>query len=159
MFTGGEDCSARIWDLKMRNLSCQRIFKANAPVTCVCLHPNQQVCEGLIVSSDSLLQEMVVGDQSGVIHIWNLQVTLLCPPTTASVHLISHFNVHIISTSTTVGCVQNDQSEPIIPDPKASIQHICIDPQVRKMGITVWRILQTGSSLGKNGRKTGTFSA
>ena len=42
-------------------------------------------------------QEMVVGDQSGVIHIWNLQ---------------------------------NDQSEPIIPDPKASIQHIAIDPQV-----------------------------
>jgi len=85
MYTGGEDCSARIWDLKMRNqgnLSCQRIFQANAPVTCVCLHPNQQ--------------EMVVGDLSGVIHIWNLQ---------------------------------NDQSEPIIPDPKASIQHICIDPQ------------------------------
>merc|ERR1719350_1950013 len=59
MFTGGEDCSARIWDLKMRNLSCQRIFQANAPVNCVCLHPNQQ--------------ELVVGDQSGVIHIWNLQ--------------------------------------------------------------------------------------
>ena len=132
MFTGGEDCSARIWDLKMRNLSCQRIFKANAPVTCVCLHPNQQVCpsEGWLVSSDSLLQEMVVGDQSGVIHIWNLQVTQLCPPTTASVK-----SFLIISTSTTVGRVQNDQSEPIIPDPKASIQHICIDPQVRKMGI------------------------
>ena len=76
MFTGGEDCTARIWDLKMRNLSCQvystmdrrrfqlsspqRIFQANAPVTCACLHPNQQ--------------EMVVGDQSGAIHIWNLQV-------------------------------------------------------------------------------------
>jgi len=59
MYTGGEDCSARIWDLKMRNLSCQRIFQANAPVNCVCLHPNQQ--------------ELVVGDQSGVIHIWNLQ--------------------------------------------------------------------------------------
>jgi len=59
MFTGGEDCSARIWDLKMRNLSCQRIFQATAPVTCVCLHPNQQ--------------ELILGDQSGVIHIWNLQ--------------------------------------------------------------------------------------
>jgi len=59
MYTGGEDCSARIWDLKMRNLSCQRIFQANAPVNCVCLHPNQQ--------------ELAVGDQSGVIHIWNLQ--------------------------------------------------------------------------------------
>lgn len=82
MFTGGEDCSARIWDLKMRNLSCQRIFQANAPVTCVCLHPNQQ--------------ELILGDQSGVIHIWNLQ---------------------------------NDQSEPIIPEPGASIQDIAIDAQ------------------------------
>jgi len=86
MFTGGEDCTARIWDLKMRNLSCQRIFQANAPVTCACLHPNQQ--------------EMVVGDQSGAIHIWNLQ---------------------------------NDQSEPIIPDPKASIQHVAIDPKGHHM--------------------------
>merc|ERR1719436_242804 len=59
MFTGGEDCSARIWDLKMWNLSCQKMFQANFPVNCVCLHPNQQ--------------ELVVGDQSGVIHIWNLQ--------------------------------------------------------------------------------------
>merc|ERR1712226_182477 len=39
---------------------------------------------------------MVVGDQSGVIHMWNLQ---------------------------------NDQSEPIVPDPGASIQHVAIDPQ------------------------------
>jgi len=82
MFTGGEDNSARIWDLKMRNLSCQRIFQANAPVTCAVLHPNQQ--------------ELLVGDQSGVIHIWNLQ---------------------------------NDQSEQLIPEPDASIQHIDIDKQ------------------------------
>lgn len=59
MYTGGEDCSARLWDLKMRNLSCQRIFQANAPVNSVCLHPNQQ--------------ELIVGDHSGVIHRWNLK--------------------------------------------------------------------------------------
>ena len=59
MYTGGEDCSAKIWDLKMRNLSCQRIYQANAPVTSVALHPNQQ--------------ELIIGDQSGIIHIWNLQ--------------------------------------------------------------------------------------
>ena len=28
MYTGGEDCTARIWDLKMRNLSCQ-VFSAS----------------------------------------------------------------------------------------------------------------------------------
>ena len=43
MFTGGEDCSARIWDLKMRSLSCQKVYQANSPVNCVNLHPNQQV--------------------------------------------------------------------------------------------------------------------
>ena len=77
---------SRIWDLKMRNLSCQRIFQANAPVNCAVLHPNQQ--------------ELVVGDQSGVIHIWNLQ---------------------------------NDQSEQLIPEQDASIQHIDIDKQGRYM--------------------------
>ena len=78
MYTGGEDCSARIWDLKMRNLSCQRIFQANAPVNCVCLHPNQQ--------------ELVVGDQSGVIHIWNLQndqSEQLIPEPSSSIQSIS----------------------------------------------------------------------
>lgn len=41
MFTGGEDCSARIWDLRSRNLQCQRVFQVKAPVNCVSLHPNQ----------------------------------------------------------------------------------------------------------------------
>jgi len=59
MYSGGEDGSARIWDLKMRNLSCQRQFQAKAPVNSVCLHPNQQ--------------ELIVGDHSGVIHRWNLK--------------------------------------------------------------------------------------
>ncbi|XP_002736782.1 target of rapamycin complex subunit lst8-like [Saccoglossus kowalevskii] len=58
MFTGGEDCSARIWDLRSRSLQCQRIFQVNAPVNCVCLHPNQG--------------ELYVGDLSGAIHIWDL---------------------------------------------------------------------------------------
>ncbi|KAF4518152.1 hypothetical protein B566_EDAN008854 [Ephemera danica] len=59
MFTGGEDCSARIWDLRTRNMQCQRIFQVSAPVNCVCLHPNQA--------------ELIVGDQSGIIHIWDLK--------------------------------------------------------------------------------------
>ncbi|MGH0125632.1 UNVERIFIED_CONTAM: hypothetical protein FKN15_024159 [Acipenser sinensis] len=59
MYTGGEDCMARIWDLRSRNLQCKRIFQVNAPINCVCLHPNQA--------------ELIVGDQSGVIHIWDLK--------------------------------------------------------------------------------------
>ena len=31
----------------------------SAPVNCVCLHPNQA--------------ELIVGDQSGVIHLWDLR--------------------------------------------------------------------------------------
>ena len=41
MFTGGEDCSARIWDLRSRNYQCQRVLQAKAAVNCVVLHPNQ----------------------------------------------------------------------------------------------------------------------
>ena len=36
-----------------------RIFEVNAPVNCACLHPNQA--------------ELFVGDQSGVIHIWDIK--------------------------------------------------------------------------------------
>ncbi|XP_076666937.1 MTOR associated protein, LST8 [Andrena cerasifolii] len=59
MYTGGEDCSARIWDLRSSSFQCQRIFQVSAPVNCVCLHPNQA--------------ELIVGDQSGVIHLWDLR--------------------------------------------------------------------------------------
>ncbi|XP_014214450.1 target of rapamycin complex subunit lst8 [Copidosoma floridanum] len=59
MFTGGEDCSARIWDLRSSTFQCQRIFQVSAPVNCVYLHPNQA--------------ELIVGDQSGVIHLWDLR--------------------------------------------------------------------------------------
>lgn len=44
---------------RSRNLQCQRIFQVSAPVNCVCLHPNQA--------------ELIVGDQSGVIHLWDLR--------------------------------------------------------------------------------------
>merc|ERR1712088_1142621 len=59
MYTGGEDGTVKIWDLRMRNLQCQRIFQANAPVNSVTLHPNQH--------------ELIVGDQNGAVHIWNLR--------------------------------------------------------------------------------------
>ena len=59
MFTGGEDGTARTWDLRMRNLQCQCVFQANAPVNSVVLHPNQH--------------ELIVGDQNGVVHIWDMR--------------------------------------------------------------------------------------
>ncbi|CAH1794585.1 unnamed protein product, partial [Owenia fusiformis] len=78
MYSGGEDCSARIWDLRSRNLQCQRIFQVNAPVNCVCLHPNQG--------------ELFVGDQSGAIHIWDLKTDhneQLIPEPDAAIQSIS----------------------------------------------------------------------
>lgn len=38
---------------------CQRIFQVSAPVNCLCLHPNQS--------------ELIVGDQSGIVHLWDLR--------------------------------------------------------------------------------------
>ena len=54
MYTGGEDCSARIWDLKMRNVNCQKVYQANSAVNCVSLHPNQQVSQSYLLLSLSL---------------------------------------------------------------------------------------------------------
>jgi G protein beta subunit-like protein len=59
MYTGGEDNSARVWDLRSRNLQCSRIFQVNSSVNCTFLHPNQG--------------ELLVGDQAGAIHIWDLK--------------------------------------------------------------------------------------
>ncbi|XP_022235017.1 target of rapamycin complex subunit lst8-like isoform X2 [Limulus polyphemus] len=59
MFTGGDDCYAKIWDLRSKNVQCQRIFQANHPVNTVCLHPNQG--------------ELFIGDQNGLIHVWDLR--------------------------------------------------------------------------------------
>lgn len=59
MYSGGEDCRARIWDLRSRNNQCPKIFEVKAPINCVCLHPNQV--------------ELFVGDQNGVIYRWDLR--------------------------------------------------------------------------------------
>lgn len=59
MYSGGEDGKCRVWDLRSRNLNCPKVYDVRAPVTCICLHPNQA--------------ELFVGDQSGVIHRWDLK--------------------------------------------------------------------------------------
>ena len=43
---------------RSRNMQCQKLFQANAPINCVCLHPNQAA--------------VVVGDQTGALHLWDL---------------------------------------------------------------------------------------
>lgn len=78
MYTGGEDCSAKIWDLRSRTLHVSRIFQVSTPVNCACLHPNQA--------------ELFVGDQSGVIHIWDVKTEhneQLIPEPEASIQSIA----------------------------------------------------------------------
>jgi G protein beta subunit-like protein len=58
MFSGGEDKTARIWDLRSHGLQCNRSFMAPAQITSMCLHPNQCV--------------LVIGDQKGNIVLWDL---------------------------------------------------------------------------------------
>ena len=66
----------------MRNLQCQRIFQANAPVNSVTLHPNQH--------------ELIVGDQNGAVHIWNLRAE-------------SASEAHSPEPSSSIQCVAVDQ--------------------------------------------------
>jgi len=78
LYTGGEDCNAKIWDLRSHSLQAQSIFQVSAAVNCAWLHPNQV--------------EMIVGDQSGHIHIWDLRNNhneRLIPETQASIQSVS----------------------------------------------------------------------
>uniref|UniRef100_A0A0A9XPZ1 Target of rapamycin complex subunit lst8 n=1 Tax=Lygus hesperus TaxID=30085 RepID=A0A0A9XPZ1_LYGHE len=78
MYTGGEDHTARIWDIRTKNLQCSRIFQVGATVNTVCLHPNQT--------------ELIVGDQSGVIHVWDVRTDRneqLIPESGASVQSVA----------------------------------------------------------------------
>lgn len=59
MFSGGEDCTSRIWDLRARNLQCQRMFQANHAINTVKLHPNQA--------------NLFIGDQNGILYIWDMR--------------------------------------------------------------------------------------
>ncbi|KAL3087749.1 hypothetical protein niasHT_029513 [Heterodera trifolii] len=59
MYTGGEDCMAKIWDMRNNQLNCQRIFQVNTPVHSVVLHPNQV--------------ELIVADSTGAIYLWDLR--------------------------------------------------------------------------------------
>eukprot|EP01084_Bolivina_argentea_P125775 222792_1 len=56
MFTGSEDGSIKIWDL--RAPGCQRNYICKSPVHALALHPNQA--------------ELISGDQSGRMMIWDL---------------------------------------------------------------------------------------
>ncbi len=59
IYTGGEDGTVKIWDPRARNLQCQRAYNAGAAVNSVRLLPNQA--------------ELIVGDQGGRVHMWNLR--------------------------------------------------------------------------------------
>lgn len=57
MFSGSEDGTIKIWDLRFPP-TCQRDYDHKGPVNCVALHPNQG--------------ELISGDQNGSIKIWDL---------------------------------------------------------------------------------------
>ncbi|MQM00486.1 hypothetical protein Taro_033211 [Colocasia esculenta] len=56
MYSGSEDGTIRIWDL--RAPGCQREYESRAAVNSVVLHPNQM--------------ELISGDQNGNIRVWDL---------------------------------------------------------------------------------------
>ncbi|KAF0698003.1 Aste57867_11334 [Aphanomyces stellatus] len=56
MFSGSEDGTIKIWDLRAQG--CQRNYECSAPINSVTLHPNQA--------------ELISADQNGCIRVWDL---------------------------------------------------------------------------------------
>lgn len=59
MFTGGEDHSCRVYEMRVNQLVCQRVFDNLDPVTSVVIHGNQV--------------ELFIADQAGQVYIWDLR--------------------------------------------------------------------------------------
>lgn len=63
MYSGGEDGIVRIWDIRQKNTHSVKVYSNThdclSPVNCVSLHPNQI--------------ELVSGDQSGKLHVWDIR--------------------------------------------------------------------------------------
>ncbi|KXJ76015.1 protein LST8 homolog [Aedes albopictus] len=78
MFTGGEDCRVRIWDMSTQNPACKRMFDCLTPVNAVCLHPNQV--------------ELAIGSQGGSVYLWDVKSDVheqLIPEVEASIQDIA----------------------------------------------------------------------
>ena len=58
MYTGSEDGTVKIWDLRAQGFQRSYEAKNKSPINAVCLHPNQA--------------EIITGDQNGVIRVWDL---------------------------------------------------------------------------------------
>ena len=61
LFSGGEDCVTRVWDLRTRKNQSQRMYETESAVNSVKLHTNQI--------------ELFIGQQYGHINIWDLRFT------------------------------------------------------------------------------------
>lgn len=59
MFTAGEDCRVRIWDMLSAIPHYSRVFDCQAAVNAACLHPNQV--------------EIAMGTQNGGVYLWDVK--------------------------------------------------------------------------------------
>ncbi|KAL5278965.1 MLST8 family protein [Megaselia abdita] len=115
MFTGGEDCKVRIWDM----LSQQQIrsFDCNSPINSVCLHPNQV--------------EIAIASQSGGVFLWNVnnkEHEHLVPDQNASVQDVA------ISPDGKFMAAVNNRGRCYIWDLKCSSdQKLISEPKAKKM--------------------------
>ncbi|VDK83081.1 unnamed protein product [Onchocerca ochengi] len=57
-YTGGEDCSVKIWDFRS-SLHCRRAFQVNSAVNCIVIHPNQVT--------------LIISDISGALYFWDVR--------------------------------------------------------------------------------------
>lgn len=65
LYSGGEDCVTRVWDLRTRKNQSQRMYESESAVNSVKLHSNQV--------------ELFIGQQFGHINIWDIRYNNATP--------------------------------------------------------------------------------
>mmetsp|Transcript_13753 Transcript_13753/g.40690 ORF Transcript_13753/g.40690 Transcript_13753/m.40690 type:complete len:303 (-) Transcript_13753:106-1014(-) len=108
LYTGSEDGTIKIWDL--RSPVAQRTYQSKGPVNTVTIHPNQA--------------ELISGDQGGAVNVWDLTAAEL----TSVLELVPDGEVAVRSVTIAADASKvvagNNNADVFVWEPESSVEYV-----------------------------------